>query len=161
VTTLETTTSGSSTETTATSDTTQSPTSTEGETGVAPAVRRDDPPLTLSRGYYADLDTLNRDWDVVYAGTSFRYDLSFTLGGAGQLFSDGESSFAVVSGPVRYDTCRDATGYTSTLYSDEVRPDVALCVRTSEDRYAFVRILEVIEPNHKAVKLAVTVWETA
>lgn len=116
--------------------------------------------LTLSRGYSADLDTLDKDWDVGYAETASRFDLVFTSAGAGELVAGDESDFAIVTGPASLDTCESATGYLAGLTADEAKPDVNLCTRTSEGRLAFVIIKKVQGGDDRTqILLEVTVWD--
>lgn len=117
--------------------------------------------LTLSRGYSADLDTLDKDWDVGYAETDPRFDLKFTSAGAGELIADGDDSdLAVATGPASLDTCESATGYVGSLAAEEAKPGVRLCAKTSEGRLAFVIIKEVQGGNDRTqILLEVTVWD--
>jgi hypothetical protein len=125
------------------------------------AVRRStgDRLITLSRGYSADLDSMNPNWDVGYAETESRFDVSFSGGGAGELHGDAKSDFAVVGGTPTVETCRSATGYINRLDSDEARVGVNLCMRTSERRFASIYIEKVIGENRDQIQLRVTVWD--
>ena len=123
-------------------------------------VRRstEDNPLTLSTGYSADLDTMNRSWDVEYAATLSRFDID--LGTGVGVVTGSESDIAIVDGPALYETCADATGYVKRIPRDELRQGVTACVRTSEKRLASVTIKKVTprdSPNQ--IQLDVTVWD--
>jgi hypothetical protein len=117
--------------------------------------------LKLARGYGADLDTMNRDWDVQYAATASRYDLQFTYGSAGEIYGE----VATVDRGPDYRVCEYATNYTGQylmggLSADEAVAGVQFCVRTSEHRLAWVRISKVEGgDSRKVIDLDVTVWD--
>jgi hypothetical protein len=125
----------------------------------AVTVRRStaDYPLTLSGGYSADLDSMNSAWDVKYAATISRFDLSFNSVG---LSGHSKSDLAVVSGPASYETCSNATAYSEGGVSrNEAKPGMKLCARTSEKRYAFITIKKLLPKDYpKEIQLDVTVW---
>jgi hypothetical protein len=59
---------------------------------------------------------------------------------------------------VKYETCQDATGYRVTLDEKYVESGTSLCVKTSEDRFAFVKIKDV-DNDPAQIAIDVTVWE--
>jgi hypothetical protein len=117
--------------------------------------------LKLARGYGADLDTMSLDWDVQYAATASRYDLQFTLGGAGEIYGE----VATVDQGPDYRECEYATNYTGQylmggLSADEAVAGVQFCVRTSEHRLAWVQISKVEGgDSRRVIDLNVTVWD--
>lgn len=117
--------------------------------------------LKLARGYGADLDTLDPDWDVQYAATASRYDLQFTYGSAGEIAGE----VATVDQGPDYRVCEYATNYTGQylmggLSADEAVAGVQFCVRTSEHRLAWVQISRVEGgDSRKVIDLDVTVWD--
>jgi hypothetical protein len=135
--------------------TTQIPSSTE------PDVRRStdsSKPLTLSQAYSADLDTTNPAWDVEYAGNEERFDIEYDHS---SLTALSPSDLAIVSGSARYETCRDATGYTEEVDWRKIKPGLGVCVRTSEKRFAFLTVKKLVGDidNPEAIQLDVTVWD--
>lgn len=116
-----------------------------------------DSPLVLSRGYSADLDAdavRSPDWKVKYSASDSSYDILLTWALGGALSAEA----APVEGEPSFEVCRSATGYSSSI-----RPDVAIagfkaCVRTSEDRLAYVLVRNVAE-NRRSISLDVVVWD--
>ncbi len=136
-----------------------SPSSPPAAVAVGPTPRRATAgvPLTLTPYYAVDLDSLARDWDVSYNPNQSRFDL--LLWPNGHIISPGGSTadLAAVSGPVSYDTCVTATGY-----SRDVAPvsGAEYCVRTSENRHAFLQVTKMEGNTNQPsdVQLEVTVW---
>ncbi len=127
-------------------------------TGVTVRRSTGDNPLTLSTGYSADLDTMNRSWDVEYAATLSRFDIDLGTG-VGVIAGSG-SDIAIVDGPALYEICADATGYTKRIPRDELRQGVTACVRTSEKRLASVTIKKATpRDSPDQIQLNVTVWD--
>ena len=125
----------------------------------APAVRNHtgDKFLTLSYGYTADLDSLERTWEV-QQGTagSLGYDIRYSPG----LEGGHKTDFAVVTGAKSYDTCASETGYESRVDQDEAQPGTNLCARTSGMRFAYITIKKVRGQGLSAqIDLDVTVWD--
>jgi hypothetical protein len=117
-----------------------------------------DDPLTLSRGYGADVDSMALDWEVGSGRTDDRYDLAFV--GGGLLQANNGSDLAVVSaGSDAARTCAAATGYVKQLTADELKPDTALCVRTTEKRLASMTVTKLDPDSLEAITLDVTVWD--
>jgi hypothetical protein len=103
----------------------------------------------LSAGYGADLDSLAPDWNTQPNGLPNR---GIWYSGVALL-----GDIAVVSVPLNYDTCLQATGY-----ADKVLPTVGeeLCIRTPGKRHAAATVtawggLNTL-PNQ--VVFTITVW---
>jgi hypothetical protein len=87
------------------------------------------------------------------------YDIQFFSSGNGQLLANSDASdIAVVTGPPRYDTCMNVTGYSMKLTAYHVTPGVKACVRTSERRYAFLKIKKVSRDRGQ-IQFDATVWD--
>jgi hypothetical protein len=110
-------------------------------------------PITLTDQYAADLDSKDGGWAVANAAANSDWDIEFEWGGLG-----AAEDLAMVKGPVKYETCQNATGYRVTLDEKYVESGTRLCVRTSEDRFAFVTIKDV-DSDPAQIALDVTVWE--
>jgi hypothetical protein len=109
--------------------------------------------LTLSNAYEIDMDSMDRDWGVHYSDVSPDRDLAYDWGGL-----NGAGDMAIVSGPVKYETCQDTTAYKQGIDEDELENGLKICVRTSEKRYAFVTIKKIVgDRDH--LQLGVTVWD--
>jgi hypothetical protein len=65
---------------------------------------------------------------------------------------------AIVSGAPKYETCQDATAYQAEVEWNYVRPGLKVCVRTSENRYAFVTVKK-FNVDSQEIQLDVTVWD--
>jgi hypothetical protein len=114
--------------------------------------------LTLPTGTSADLDSENRNWDAEYAGTESRFDIQFTQ--SGQLSAYYAAELAIVSGPASYETCQDATAYKKYLTKSETREGKNLCFKTSEKRYAYVTIENLVSRDAPGeVQLSATAWD--
>jgi hypothetical protein len=114
--------------------------------------------ITLSAGYYVDLDSTRPDWGVdhVYPKKS-RDDISWDGSGTGTLIGYG-GELAVARGPATPHTCAAATGYGS-VYWQQMKLGAAFCVRTSKRRLAYLK-LEKYDPDDTAsVTFAATVWD--
>jgi hypothetical protein len=140
---------------------TPTPTSPTPDPTPTPTVRRStgNNPMTLTDGYAVDLDTpLNAAWDVEYAATLFRFDMSFHRDVGIRVGS--KSDISVVDGPASYETCSNATGYAQDIPQKEVQQGVAACVRTSEKRLAFFTIKKITPRDFpRQIQLDVTVWD--
>jgi hypothetical protein len=109
--------------------------------------------LTLSNAYEIDLDSMDRDLGVHYSDVDPDRDLAYDWGGL-----NGAGDMAIISGPVKYETCQDATAYKQGVDEDELENGLKICVRTSEKRYAFVTIKKIIGDRDQ-LQLGVTVWD--
>jgi hypothetical protein len=115
-------------------------------------------PLTLTDGYAIDLDTLNGPWDVEYAATLSRFDMSFHRDVGIRVGS--KSDIAIVDGSARYETCSNASGYAQDIPQKDVQQGVAACVRTSEKRLAFFTIKKITPRDFPdKIQLDVTIWD--
>jgi hypothetical protein len=92
-------------------------------------------------------------WEVHYSDVDPDMDLAFDYGGL-----SGAGDIAIVSGPAKYETCRDTTAYKQGLDEDELENGLKACVRTSEKRLAFVTIKKIIGDRNQ-IQLDVTVWD--
>jgi hypothetical protein len=120
-------------------------------------------PLILTDDHYVDLDSKNPNWDV-QQGFPEGLDIGmwgYGVGDGAGLNVGKESESAVVSGPANYDTCSTATNYTGDI--QKAKPDKSICVRTSENRYAFITIEKVNLDEKReyvdTVQFAAVVWE--
>lgn len=111
-----------------------------------------DQPLTFSSGYGIDLDSDAPDWGV--NNSSFG-ELSFYMGSQAQLYT-GEVSL-VDHVPTEAE-CDDATVLHTSLPDGQTREGVQMCTRTSEDRFAYVRIVG-IDQEAETITLDIIVWE--
>jgi hypothetical protein len=131
-------------------------TATPPEPTAAVTVRRTtgDHPLILSADYVADLDSRDADWGVQGAYQDvIKPDIHLT-----SLSLRGE--IAVVSGSDEYETCQYATGYKGDYQTDEFEAGTHLCVRTTEERLAFVTIEKIVgKGSSTQLRLNVKVWE--
>jgi hypothetical protein len=127
-------------------------------TGVTVRRSTGDHPLALSESYSADLDSMNPGWDVKYAATMSRFDISYAR--EGWLHGRSSSDLAIVSATASYDVCSTATSYRPSLDIDEVKKGINMCVRTSEKRFAFMTIKKLVGGDHpNEIQLDVTVWD--
>lgn len=110
-------------------------------------------PLTFTWGYAVDLDTMDADWSVGN-GSNSETDVSLN-GSTGRLYTDEVVLFDHV--PTEAE-CRDATVRQPSLNADQSVEGALLCVLTTDDRYAFVRIA-TIDEEQRTTSLDVMVWE--
>ncbi len=108
---------------------------------------------TLSQTYLIDFDRLSRD--------SRDADLWFEAETRERLYLVPRNGAQIALGDRRADhyvDCRDAR-YTSRRVSlRDVPPGSRLCMRTSEGRYALVRIENITRSNPKRIFLQYTTW---
>jgi len=132
---------------------------------VTPAVRHHGP-LTLNFGYEADLDSVAPNWGV---GNSINGD-DLNFGGCGCSYDgvnarpESGSDIAPAMGMANYATCASATAYGLQLGPDNTTVGTAVCVRTSEGRYAFLTVTALAHNDSgglSSVSFDVTVWEKA
>ena len=111
-------------------------------------------PLTFANGYAIDLDTDAPDWGVD-RGTSG--DLSFYVASSTSSYL-GTYEMSFVDHVPTEAECDDATVLQSSLTGDQTREDVQMCVRTSEERFAYVHIV-AIDYEAQTITLDLIVWE--
>lgn len=119
------------------------------------SVRRQtgDTPLTFTWAYSVDLDSIDADWSVAH-GSDSGWDLY--LDGFGKLKTRGE---VVLFDHVPTEAeCRDATVRQTGLESSQSVVDAMMCVTTSEDRHAFVR-LAAVDEQRRTASVDILVWE--
>lgn len=118
------------------------------------SVRRqtDGVPLTFTWAYSVDLDSVDADWRVEH-GTESGWDLY--LDGFGNVQTRDVVLFDHVPSEAE---CRDATVRQTRLEDDQSVVGAMMCVATSEDRYAFVRIAAMDE-ERETTSVDIVVWE--
>ena len=118
------------------------------------SVRRqtDGVPLTFTWAYSVDLDSIDNDWAVDY-GTESGWDLY--LDGFGNLETHDVVLFDHVPSEAE---CRDATVRQTQLQDEQSLVGTMMCVSTSEDRYAFVRIA-AFDEEQETTSVDIVVWE--
>jgi hypothetical protein len=123
-------------------------------TGVAVRRTTGDHPLILNADHVADLDSRDGDWGIQGAYEDvIKPDIHFTS-------SSLRGELAIVSGSDDYETCQYATGYKRDYKSDEFEAGTHFCVRTTEERLAFVAIEKIVrEGSSRQLRLNVKVWE--
>ena len=111
-------------------------------------------PLTFANGYSIDLDTDVPDWGVDRGSGG---DLDFFLvSSTSSHLQTYEMSF-VDQVPTEAE-CDDATVLQASLTGDQTREGVQMCVRTSEERFAYVHIV-AIDYEAQTITLDLIVWE--
>jgi hypothetical protein len=113
-------------------------------------------PIVFSSSYSIDLDSDAPDWDV--SDTSGAgWDLYFyTSPSSGPQLSTREVSL-VDHVPTEAE-CDDATVLQAQLPREETRQGVQMCMRTTEDRLAYVHIASIDE-DAETIAVDVIVWE--
>lgn len=109
-------------------------------------------PLTFTWGYSVDLDSIDNDWAVDHGSTSVS---DLRLDGYGRLDTYEVVMFDHV--PTESE-CRDATVRQTRLEDEQSKVGAMMCVSTTEDRYAFVRIAAVDE-EQRTTSVDIVVWE--
>ena len=114
----------------------------------------------MSDGHPANLDSMEPAWDVLSKQEDdFDIGVNAYYKGAA-LRAAGQSYIASVSDSPDYDTCLKETGYTEEI--DPAKPGTTVCVRTGEERFAFVTVKKLLYDevdNVERIQLAVVVWE--
>jgi hypothetical protein len=109
-------------------------------------------PLTFTWAYSVDLDSVDADWAVEY-GSESGWDL----------YLDGDGDVATLD-VVLFDhvpteaECRDATVRQTQLEDVQSVVGAMMCVLTTEDRFAFVRIA-AIDEERRTTSVDLVVWE--
>lgn len=109
-------------------------------------------PLTFTWGYSVDLDSIDNDWAVDHGSTSVS---DLYLDGYGRLNTYEVVIFDHV--PTESE-CRDATVRQTRLENEQSAVGTMMCVSTSEDRYAFVRIA-AFDEEQRTTSVDIVVWE--
>jgi hypothetical protein len=127
---------------------------TSGPENPTSSVRRQtgDVPLTFTWAYSVDLDSVDADWAVEY-GSESGWDLY--LDGEGDVATGEVVLFDHVPSEAE---CRDATVRQTQLEDAQSVVGAMMCVLTTEDRYAFVRIA-AIDEERRTTSVDVVVWE--
>ena len=106
----------------------------------------------ISWWYSVDLDSVDNDWAVEH-GTESGWDLY--LDGYGRLDTHDVVLFDHV--PTEAE-CREATVRQTRLQDEQSVVGAMMCVSTSEDRYAFVRIA-ALDEEQRTTSVDIVVWE--
>lgn len=109
-------------------------------------------PLTFTWAYSVDLDSIDADWGVEH-GSESGWDLY--LDGFGNVQTQDVVLFDHV--PTEAE-CRDATIRQTQLEDAQSVVGAMMCVLTTEDRFAFVRIA-AIDEERRTTSVDVVVWE--
>lgn len=109
-------------------------------------------PLSFTWAYSADLGSEDTDWRVTQ-GTESGWDLY--LDGNGSVTTHEVTAFDHV--PTEAE-CRDATVRQPGLRDDRSNEGLMMCVRTTEDRFAFVRIVDIDE-EQQTTSVDIVIWE--
>jgi hypothetical protein len=131
-----------------------SPVGTSPPTTTTSTVRRQtgSTPLTFTWTYSVDLDSQDADW-AVEGGSPSGWDLYLDGGG------DVSTREVVIFDHVPSEAeCRDATVRQPGLEDEQSTEGAMMCVQTSEDRFAFVRIVGVDE-ERRTTSVDIVVWE--
>lgn len=126
--------------------------------GGEPAVKRAGSSVTLPIYYSIDLDSDAPNWSVVRGSVS-GWDLRGALG-VGPYGVASYRDLTYVSGEPSHQTCVAATALQRGIEQEKTRAGTAFCVRTSEGRWAWVKITAV-SADSGDVKLDLHVWEAA
>jgi hypothetical protein len=109
--------------------------------------------LTLTADYSADLDSMPPGWGVKFEENDYK---DIEVHHSNLVSENGD--MAIVSGAPKYETCQDATAYQFEVEWRYVRPGLKVCVRTSENRYAFVTVKKFNKETDD-IQLDVVVWD--
>ncbi len=110
-------------------------------------------PLTFSRGYSADLDSTDPNWNVRQGDTVSGEDLF--VGSSGRFYA-GEVT--LVDHVATEAECRDATVRQPSLPDDMSVAGTMSCMETDSDHWAFVRIA-ALDSEARIASFDVTVWQ--
>ena len=114
--------------------------------------------MVLQADYTADLDT--EGWSIKRRDNE--NDIEFWHGALIGNQYDNKTYLAVVSGPRKYETCKEATNYAEEISKEETKKGVTVCVKTSESRFAYITIKKVVHNFYDdpyKIQLALTVWD--
>jgi hypothetical protein len=115
--------------------------------------------ITLRPSYGVDLDdNTSANWSVNNG------PIGSSAGGGSDIGFDGSASkldligdYAIVAGPPDYATCARETAYTNgAIERGSLRPNETICVRTEQNRYALVTI---VDASDQAIQLGATTWD--
>lgn len=108
------------------------------QSGSVAVRRRSDTPVTLTRSYAADLDSMAPNWNVGRSNSFESQDLIYdeTVQGDDDGYINGTEA-APVSEPVDFATCAAATGYATR---QRISAGDRFCLRTSDKRFAYLTI---------------------
>ena len=107
----------------------------------------------MTIGYAADLDTREPAWGVHEDNVDPDSDLVYDDYDDG---IGGQGDFAIVSGPAKYETCRYTTNYKDNVEKNDLENGIKACVRTSDNRHAFVVVKKV---TREEIQAEVVVWD--
>lgn len=113
-----------------------------------------DSPVTVSNGYAIDIDTQMADWGIRYDYAA-GYELYYRNGSLG---SGGGVHYAIMPTDPSRETCATTTLWQGNSLDDAAtRQGIRLCVRTSENRFAFVKIVGV-GAQRSSIMVSIVVW---
>lgn len=110
-------------------------------------------PVTFADDYGIDLDTDAPDWGVNTSAGDLVLHYASSSG-----TNLGTYEMSLVDHVPTEAECDDATVLQSRLAIDQTREGVQMCVRTSEDRFAYVHIV-AIDYEAQTITLDLIVWE--
>lgn len=110
-------------------------------------------PVTFSSGYSIDLDSDLPDWDVKDTSSG---DLYYYDGSSGPRLYTGEVS--IIDHTPTEAECDDATVLQPDLQSGQTRQGLQICMRTNQDRFAYVHVVEIDEEAN-TITVDLIVWE--
>jgi hypothetical protein len=143
-----------STTTTTTSDITSSGAPGEVSPGSAGVFRETgDSPVTFARGYGIDLDTRDTNWGV----RNWSGDIKLDKDGGDLSLWLSSGRVALVDQVATYDHCEAQTVLQGSLTAEQTVVGQQFCVRTDDDRWAYVKILG-LDPGRETVTLHIVVW---
>jgi hypothetical protein len=113
--------------------------------------------LTIHRGLYLDLDSLNKDRGIQKTSTPSA-DLNFygsiVMGGGGKVYAYASDGFS-------YDDCAATVARTEYVSTSEFEEGSKFCLKTTEGRWALLTVAErrVSEkPENDEIEFNVLVW---
>ena len=112
-----------------------------------------DSPVTFARGYGIDLDTRDTNWGV----QNWSGDIKLGKDGSDLSLSLPSDRVALVDQVATYDHCEAQTVLQGSLSAEQTVVGQQFCVRTGEDRWAYVKILG-LDPGRETVTLHIVVW---
>ncbi|MEU5940090.1 hypothetical protein ABZ807_13030 [Micromonospora sp. NPDC047548] len=123
-------------------------------------VVRHDGPLILSKGFYADLDSLCPDWDVTDVAGSKQDIGSDGRGIARSLTAGTQIALVDKSAESTFAMCSSNTDYvTGAIRYDDLRPGNRYCVLTDSGRRSLLTVKRVRRDRDRiAVHLDVRTW---
>ncbi|WP_367137801.1 hypothetical protein [Saccharothrix sp. HUAS TT1] len=126
-------------------------TTTAAPVGAGPAEFRSGR-VTLTSGYYIDLDSKGESGGVT-GDSSSKVDLHYIS----SLFAEQIAPVATSGSPPSYQDCVSATALNSSIDASAVEQGAAFCLKTTEGRWA--RVVVVSAEVYQAIEFDLVVWE--